>query len=336
MEICAINLALLFRCLAEKRPLDFACKSMSEMRRSMKNELLSGQLKVSSPTVPQSQSYNRKIANFDGESCWLNSSLQLILVALDYSPNFTLSSSFGKLLEYAQTQTLLDPRQIKSLIQKEVEDNAARYQYILTEQQCARDLLLILGENQESWRDIYNLLWQTCRQTITCQNCQQMSVKFDEQLYSEVSCPGNNTKLKTFLENDFNTTGQDIEYRCESCNIRGTAKQSFQLVTEASSFYFIVAMNRSHENYNDRVTATDDVTLIDSNNCPRTYTPLSIIQHSGGIEHNVRSARHYMCDVKNIQDNKWYHTSDSTEPRVLRKNQVTKNGFIVLYKRKSD
>ena len=62
----------------------------------------------------------------------------------------------------------------------------------------------------------------------------------------------------------------------------------------------------------------------------------SIFQHSGGIEHNVRSARHYMCDVKNIQDNKWYHTSDSTEPRVLRKNQVTKNGFIVLYKRKSD
>ena len=43
-----------------------------------------------------------------------------------------------------------------------------------------------------------------------------------------------------------------------------------------------------------------------------------------------------MCDLKDVKNDKWFHTSDASEPKLLKTQQVTKNGFIVLYKRKAE
>ena len=330
------DISQIIRCLSEEKPFKFKHNNMPDFRRQIKNELLTGRIQDDPCHHMDNSKYHRRISNHDSETCWLNSCIQLLLVALDYSPNFVMSSSLGKLLELAQSKTLIDPRPIKRLIQDELDSNSGRYQYILTEQQCARDLLIILGEKEETWRDVHNLVWQTCKQTITCQNCQAESFSYATQLYSEVSCPEDNVSLKNFLENNFNGVGEDLEYLCGSCKVRGIAKQSFQLVTEASSSYFVVCLKRSEENYSNRVIATHDITLVDSNNHPRVYTPLSIIYHQGGVEHDVRSVRHYMCDLKDVKNDKWFHTSDASEPKLLKTQQVTKNGFIVLYKRKAE
>ena len=71
--------------------------------------------------------------NADGETCWLNVLLQLLLWALDYDTAHALFSPMGKLLEKSQAQALIDSRDFKVLIQNEIITNTARYQGILTE-----------------------------------------------------------------------------------------------------------------------------------------------------------------------------------------------------------
>ena len=67
------------------------------------------------------------------------------------------------------------------------------------------------------------------------------------------------------------------------------------------------------------------------------YFSLKMIIHwsRGGFGLSVRSALHYMCDLKSHQDGLWYHTSDAARPRPLRLDEVSKKAFIVLYKRVS-
>ena len=153
---------------------------MPGIRKAMKREISLGYLSQDINQTPQTLRYNRKIKNRDGETCWLNSSIQMILTALDFSPNFTMFSPLGTLLGMAQMENMIDPTSIKTLIQDEVKENAVRFQYILSEQQCARDALVILTENKSSWMDVWNLLSHKMRQTIEWQDCDNKSYKFDE------------------------------------------------------------------------------------------------------------------------------------------------------------
>ena len=194
--------------------------------------------------------------------------------------------------------------------------------------------MIIITENKDKWTDIYNLLSHSIRQTITCRNCKNESHTFKEQLYSEVWCPEDAVSLKTFLENNFNKGEIIKEYLCDACNVRGEATQSFQPVTEVSSSYFMVQLTRNVDNYSNRVVATEDINLLDSNGCPRTFTPICIIHHRGGVEYNMNTVRHYMCDIRSHLDKKWYFTSDATAIRPVQEEDVSNKCFIVLYKRK--
>ena len=64
---------------------------------------------------------------------------------------FTSSSPLGFKIEVAQTMEMIDPMHIKQLIQNEILFNNIRIQHIMTGDQGARDLLLILDENKDSW-----------------------------------------------------------------------------------------------------------------------------------------------------------------------------------------
>ena len=306
---------------------------MPEIRKRIKRELLENKISEDSLHIQRSMGYNRRISNHDGETCWLNSSLQMILTALDRSPNHSLTSRIGKELQVAQTQSLIDPRFMKFLIQDEIETNHSRYQHILTDEQCARDLLIILTENERSWIDLYSLLFHKRKQTIMCQNCGEESYHYINQLYAEVTLPEDNANLKSMLERDWNH-GSEVEYRCEECNYRGLATKKHEIVTDESSGFFVVLMSRYEGNYDNRVSVTEEVTMMDSTSCPVRFSPVSVIYHVGGASYSVKSSRHYMCDVKSQKDDKWYKTSDSSIPTELEETGVTKAGFIVLYKRK--
>ena len=141
--------------------------------------------------------------------------------------------------------------------------------------------------------------------------------------------------LKSFLEYSINR-GEEVEdFTCESCMEKVTVMKKIQIMTEESSRFFIAVFARVAFNYHNNVTATEDITLIDSKGAPRVYSPLSIIHHRGGIRDENASGRHYMCDTKNKEDGSWYYTSDASEPKKLEESNVTKKAFIVLYMRRS-
>ena len=307
---------------------------MVALRRHFRKELLDKSL-VEDNIRSSLAIFNRRIINFDGETCWLNVTIQMLLCAMDYSPHHTMYSTLGKELLSAQTQDCIDSRTIKFLLQSEIESNATRFQDILIGYQDTRDALIILGENSQSWPDVYDLIFHTTQSSVTCHSCESKSEggAIIQKLYTEIICPDNNSNLKNELEKLFNQ-GEDIEYRCESCGILGSSTKKEQIITEGSSGYLVICVKRSEESYGNQLKATDDVNFIDSNGFPRTYTPISIIFHRGGIEPRAGSIRHYLCDVKSKYDQRWYRTSDESLPEVLDEPSVTKMGYVILYRQK--
>ena len=311
---------------------------MAELRKITRKEILDGALSDIDFTEERGVTFDRKIENRDGVTCWLNVTIQMILCSMDYSQDFSASSALGYKLETAaHSRRVIESESIKRLIQHEVEINGERFQHILTGEQGARDILILLGENMASWMDIFCHLYHTTVQTISCKYCQSQSVRAQEdaQLYYEIECPRDQSNMKRWIESLVNK-GTDIEeYKCLGCKEKQNAFLQSQIKTEASSNFLIVLIKRSEVTYNNRITATDDITLIDSNNVPRSYTPLSVIYHVGGVRSKQGSVRHYLCDVKSKVDGNWYRTSDATQPKRLKKEEVSKEGYIILYMRKS-
>ena len=297
----------------------------------MKNELINGVISREEFHNSQIHSYERKILNLDGETCWLNSVLQMIFIACDHSPSVIFQSTLGSQIQTAQTQVHIQSAPIKELLQRTVSDSQNVQHDIMRGLQCARDALIILTENRHAWYDVYNFLQHTTEQTITCLSCQSQSCTEMGQLYIEIS-PGNHQSIRGMLEKFYNQ-GENVECRCQVCGETGEFLKQIQIMTEQSSKYLIVQITRNETNYNSTISAVDDVTLIDSKNHPRSYTPLAIIHHSGGIDERLGYTQHYRCDIFNKDDQCWYTTSDALPAKKISKDEVSKAAFIMLFKR---
>ena len=59
------------------------------------------------------------------------------------------------------------------------------------------------------------------------------------------------------------------------------------------------------------------------------FEPIAIIEHQGILF----NGGHYVCDVKDVRSNTWYRTNDSAKPKTLSSNNVTKQGYVVMYRR---
>ena len=80
------------------------------------------------------------------------------------------------------------------------------------------------------------------------------------------------------------------------------------------------------------VDPKEEVNLIDKDGKVGKFLPISIIHHSGSvIEETVRG--HYRADVKNKETETWFRTSDNDQPKKLNSNELSKVGYIFLYKK---
>ena len=140
------------RCLANKSRPQFSNSDMPSRRllirrEIMQNSLTEIQVRTPEATRPEQASrkdqqpsrrqdlkrpsgstgtFRRKITNSNGETCWLNSGLQMILCSLDHSQSFQSVSSLGFNMELNQAEELIDPSTIKLLIQTEININDIR------------------------------------------------------------------------------------------------------------------------------------------------------------------------------------------------------------------
>ena len=335
---CGIYLLEFARCLANGAEFDFSQRDMPNIRRRMKREIRSGH--ISFETSQNVTGLRRRISNVDKETCWLNSCLQLILNGLDHSPEIQLQSMLGSELTFAQKENLIDPTNIKMILQDEIDSNPARRRQedILTGQQCARDFFITLSENKESWLDLYNMFHHVTEQTLTCPNCKQDSSLRTSQLYHELPCPPDGAKLRNYVELAFNSV-EMVEFLCQDgCNKKGMFKKKLNLVSKESSEFLVIVLTRviseTLSNYNNKVHSTEKVTIQDIETKKLTYEPIAVIEHDGQLSDSAETTGHYVCDVKDYENSSWYTTNDEHVPELIPKKNVTKYGYIILYKKK--
>ena len=66
------------------------------------------------------------------------------------------------------------------------------------------------------------------------------------------------------------------------------------------------------------------------------YTPISIVEFRGSINHLGQSQGHYICDVQEQRSKSWFRTNDNCYPVPIHSDQVSKNAYIVLLKRSDE
>ena len=59
------------------------------------------------------------------------------------------------------------------------------------------------------------------------------------------------------------------------------------------------------------------------------FEPIGIIEHHG----NTPDTGHYTCDVKDAETRNWYKTNDNTWPKMISSTDVSKKGYVVLFKK---
>ena len=68
------------------------------------------------------------------------------------------------------------------------------------------------------------------------------------------------------------------------------------------------------------------------------YQPISVIEYRGTVTGSRSgsmpySRGHYICDVKDISTNSWFRTDDTANPLQIQVADVSKQGYVILYKR---
>ena len=145
--------------------------------------------------------------------------------------------------------------------------------------------------------------------------------------------------MSSYVENYFNN-GELVENsKCERCFYKGSAQKRTFLLNVKNTQFITIILVRAENDHRGRaiiktnnITAVDNVKLLDSNNCEAMFEPICIVQHQGVLTGDGGSYGHYTADVKEQKSSKWYRTSDNEIPIHINPSEVTKRGYVFLYK----
>ena len=237
----------------------------------------------------------RRFHNQDLATCWLNSCLQLLLLAMDHDAKETFYySELGRELETLKTQHSdigLDPTIVKNILvstederialrlselQNEVDDERELERLIeathnsrlnlLQGQQCVRDFFVCLSQNEASWPDVASLLSFEMTSATTCGICKYSSQSTAKHSHHEIPVPQNNSNLATFVENLFNE-GIHVDNNCSSCNEHYNGIQRKTLTNVSKTQFKVIFCPRylqtidGLELIDNKVNSTGDVML---------------------------------------------------------------------------
>ena len=63
------------------------------------------------------------------------------------------------------------------------------------------------------------------------------------------------------------------------------------------------------------------------------YEPVAVIEFQGTVNSQGNSNGHYICDIKDRLSDKWFKTNDNKIPIPIRVSSVSKEAYVILYKR---
>ena len=184
------------------------------------------------------QVFRRMFSNLDQTTCWLNSCLQLILIAMDqFDAKNSWTSELGEELLNLQESNAypLNAMGVKQILvsaedtriatriselEMEVQDpnelearttNVESLRLnLVSGQQCVRDFFVCLEENVVNWPDVYSSFGFKITHTSECLACHHVHTFETRQMYIELSVPEDGSNLNDCVE----------EYLCQS-SLRG-------------------------------------------------------------------------------------------------------------------
>ena len=63
------------------------------------------------------------------------------------------------------------------------------------------------------------------------------------------------------------------------------------------------------------------------------YEAISVIEYQGSLSLTGESCGHYICDVKDVNTNRWFRTNDNRDPVPIEDCDVSDCSYVVLFKR---
>ena len=239
------------------------------------------------------QFFRRKFRNLDMTACWLNSSLQLLLNAMDHSEskevwtselgeewmqlpknqNFPLDATIVKQILVTTEDTRVATRisELASEIDNpyELEHRTQNLEDLrldlISGQQCVRDFFLCLNENFLSWPDVYSTFGFKITHSTSCCSCNNVNQSETTQMYIELQVPPDNSNLNDHIEDYLNTSSQVAVYCENGCQSLVQAEKRSTLTRTSETEFLIVILTRAVETMDgfhlnkNKVTPTNDV-----------------------------------------------------------------------------
>ena len=320
------------------------------------------------------RSVQRRIINPDAETCWLNSCLQLVLTALDYKEYLSENGSvlWDQLLwmKGKDPSIVLDPTDVKLVIvqaerERIIRDNIAPNHMLFDlgnlpnvkdgshpvsirriGQQDCKDFFYCLDENRQAWPDVYDFLkvnTTSKTQCVSCKNTSTQEFGGTEKSFISLPCPNKNVTMKQQIEEKMNigelVHGWRDEEGCKEVS-EGRNSQRISNIDETEYVIFVlerlIRIGGNLHIINTQVTVeeNEEITLLDKDERSAKFFPIAIIHHSGNVIGETTQG-HYRADVRNKDTTNWYRTSDNDCPKMLSGQNLTKMGYIFLYKKSS-
>ena len=314
----------------------------------------------------------RCFLNPDGESCWLNTVLQMILTALDSENSLSdRGSLLWRLLvslKKSCTTRSLNPMDVKKLLIKtDIErlkcNNLPKSfsafglpetnEFDLTKsseqlsskrigQQDCQDFFRCLNTNRDSWPDVSNLFSISTVTETKCDNCNSIVQResIEGELYLTLNfSPHFNMSMNDHLKVHFDSYAEEIKDRRdeEGCGKKCKAWRRTRLADVQQTNYILIFVNRFHPGIIHKtefyVEKNSKINITDVKGNAANFIPLAILHYEGSIQDDGSTLGHYRADVKHIESGQWYRTSDNEEPECLGSKELSNQGTVFLYKR---
>ena len=240
--------------------------------------------------------FKRRFSNLDLATCWLNSCLQLILIAIDHNQIiFDLSSELGnelkrlwrnndgKILESITVKEILvsaeDLRIATRLseLRNDIDDQIQLAHQtravemlrlnLISGQQCVRDFFICLKENIMSWPDVCTPFSFSITHSTRCCSCNHIQRSETIEMSVDVSVPENNSSLSDYVS-EYLSTSELVGYFCEHGCKKNVEVEKRSIVTNISEVKFIIIILTrgvptadGYRLIHNEVTATDNLSI---------------------------------------------------------------------------
>ena len=283
---------------------------------------------------PDQSPIHRSFQNLNLQTCWLNSSIQLMLAVFDEEiREISVESSelWKCFLQYQAGTLSQDPNIIKNILFGNLHSN---FNHLMSGQQDPKEFFECLEQYQESWPDVYDLLKIKTKQTVKCQACQSESGPELTKWGLQMEIPNlvnTKTSIVDILENHLNKGEVISDWKCGKCLERGCRKTP-KILDLLNTKYLVVSLNRAQQDENQESIIDKTSVTIDpqstANISNAEFIPIAVIQHSGFVTDNDTRG-HYTVDI--LKNSQWYRYSDDEKPIFVER--PTDQGYIYLLKK---